>query len=74
MQLPNSISTFGYGRYFIVISAPDLIPEEGETLPFFHLQEKAPSDEMQIRFEVCNISAKQNYNNFCCSPPKGFTI
>lgn len=39
------------GRYFIVISAPELIPEEEDKLSLiFKVEEKVPSNEVQIRF------------------------
>ncbi|HOG27164.1 MAG TPA: POTRA domain-containing protein [Candidatus Cloacimonas sp.] len=64
------------GRYFIVISAPDLIPEEGETLSFlFHLQEKAPSDEMQIRFAGMQyFSEAKLYQFLLLSPERNYHL
>jgi len=40
------------GRYFIWISSPELIPDETGTVSLlFSIQEKAPSDEVKIRFQ-----------------------
>ncbi len=40
------------GRYFVWISSPELIPEdEGTVSLLFKMQEKAPSDEVKIRFQ-----------------------
>ena len=40
------------GRYFVWISSPELIPDETGTVSLlFSIQEKAPSDEVKIRFQ-----------------------
>ena len=64
------------GRYYIVIPAPELLPEEGETLSLlFHLQEKAPSDEMQIRFTGMQyFSEAKLYQFLLLSPDKYYRL
>jgi len=40
------------GRYFVLISSPELIPDETGTISLlFKMQEKAPSDEVYLHFQ-----------------------